>query len=424
MFKIFAPNFLVFTIYNCIIIDLLFIVFYKILKKLKMRQDFAVITTLICFLSIQDKLIIGGANYNTLAFIFFELGLYFILDSMINEWSSKKKVVVQSIALFLVFFTNQKLGVGYAISLIVFEIMLYGKKGTINIIKTMGLFALYSSIVMLIFYCKGNLYDFINICFLGMLDFKGNLKADDGALYLIIYLSAITLGVVSIKNIKDEFSKKNIKALMIFAIGSLVLCVPIFNTYHCKLPGILFVLLLIYSLYEAIKDMLEEDKSNEIINFIKTIIVVVFILCIPKYTIHIIQKHQYIVQDITSPYFGAILLEEYRDNIKVVTDYVKEQEAQGKDTYFVSNYAMYYVVETGKSHGYFDMLNRGNYGLNGDKNMIEKIKKMNNSIILVYNKDRSKYECYQMTTEIKEFIENNYKFIGELENYDVYEISN
>ena len=85
---------------------------------------------------------------------------------------------------------------------------------------------------------------------------------------------------------------------------------------------------------------------------------------------------------------------------------------------------MFYVIETGVSHDYFDMLNIGNYGINGDDNLIEKIKDMNNTVMLVYNKERSKYECYQITVKIKEYIESNYKCVGRVENYDVYEIEN
>ena len=425
MFSFLGPNFITFAIYNCIIVSSLFLIFYKILKVLKVKQVFAIIITLICFLSIQDKLIMSGANYNTLAFVFYELGILILLKDITNNEYNIRSNIIQGIMLFLVFFTNQKLLIGYGLALFVFELIYFKKKGIINLLQIAGVFILESLIALQIFYLRGNLYDFINICFLGIHDFKANLIADAvGPLYFIIYITSIIVSITLISRTEIERVKNNIELLLCFSVGSFALCFPIFNVYHCGLPGTLFLLLLMYSLYEGLIDLFEDKSFREVIKYVCIIIVVVFILCIPKYTMHIFINYDYIEKDPYSPYFGAILKEEFRTNIKNVTKYLQEQESQGKQTYIVSNYAMYYVIETGKSHDYFDMLNRGNYGINGDDKMIEKIKNMKNTIILVYNKERSAHECYQITVKIKDYIEKNYNCVGEVENYDIYVINN
>jgi hypothetical protein len=45
-------------------------------------------------------------------------------------------------------------------------------------------------------------------------------------------------------------------------------------------------------------------------------------------------------------------------------------------------------------------------------------------ILLVQNEEESEYEMYQFPKNVREFVYNNYKKIGILHNYDIYEIKN
>ena len=124
-----------FRIYNLILLTIMYLLCYVILKKLKIRKNLALMYTLL-ILMFTNKLWLGGTNYNILSFVFFELGILSLLKYNNNEKTKNKyfdKIqknidMVQGLILFLVIFSNHKLGFGYFLGLIVYYLIFSKKK--------------------------------------------------------------------------------------------------------------------------------------------------------------------------------------------------------------------------------------------------------------------------------------------------------
>ena len=99
IFEVFPANLLIFRTYNLIISTILYFLVYQILKALKVRKKLSLLYTLI-IIRYTYRIIEAGANYNILAYCFFELGVLLMLKMK----ESNKKDMWQGIILFLIFF--------------------------------------------------------------------------------------------------------------------------------------------------------------------------------------------------------------------------------------------------------------------------------------------------------------------------------
>ena len=69
----------------------------------------------------------------------------------------------------------------------------------------------------------------------------------------------------------------------------------------------------------------------------------------------------------------------------------------------------------------FDMFLKGNIGSKGEEGQIEKLEKKTNTIVLIMNK---KYQRnWQNPEKVREYIVNNWTKVGQIENFDIYEIN-
>ena len=159
----FGNNILVFRTYNLIISTIMYFLCYQIFKTLKINKRLSLLYTILIIMFTYG--IIGsGANYNILAYIFFELGVILILKMK----TSIKKDIVQGIILFLVFFSNQKLVAGYFVALVIYEIW---NKNIKSLIKELTVAAMLV-VVFFIYLCtQNNLHNFINYTILGIGEF-------------------------------------------------------------------------------------------------------------------------------------------------------------------------------------------------------------------------------------------------------------
>ena len=69
-----------------------------------------------------------------------------------------------------------------------------------------------------------------------------------------------------------------------------------------------------------------------------------------------------------------------------------------------------------------DLAFRGNLGLEGEQGLIQTVENQENAIILIDN-DEEFNKCSQDSMLAREYIKNNYNFIGEIEDFLIYERS-
>ena len=71
----------------------------------------------------------------------------------------------------------------------------------------------------------------------------------------------------------------------------------------------------------------------------------------------------------------------------------------------------------------FDLPLRGNLGKDGEKGLIEKIKKLNNTQILLLHETEDEKELYQFAYDVADYIRQNFTYIGQIDKFDIYEIN-
>lgn len=414
LFKLISPNYLVFRIYNLILFSIFYFLIYRLFRKLEISRVKS-LTYLILIFLIGIKLILIGANYNTLALIFVLIGILYNL----NQEKNKYETIIQGTILFLVFMAKQNIGILYLLGMIILNCVRY--KEMIKIIKE-SVKQVIIFIVMFGIYCiylalNHNLYNFFNYAFMGIFEFnESNMIFDN---YIIFWILEIIFAIVIIflinRKLKiDETIKNKITVLLSFAIPIMLLAYPIFNEIHIILSSIFMVITFIYFIDRILlKELMENKKIEKIFKVFNVICIIFF------FTLFILINATYITNinnNIFKPYYGGILKNE--ESIEKVVKYIQSEREKGIEVKFISHKANMYNNILKINNGKIDLPFYGNLGIDGVKGLIEEIKNMKNTNILI-GKEELKY---QEPKEVIDFIKNNYKKIGEIEEFYIYKI--
>lgn len=128
----------------------------------------------------------------------------------------------------------------------------------------------------------------------------------------------------------------------------------------------------------------------------------------------------YVPQD--SPFYGAIIDPKMRETIEEVGDYVQNND---KDTIVLSTYApLISLYLNDLDNGDYDLPLRGNLGSKGEKGLIEQIKELSNTQILILHETDEEKEIYQFVYDVADYIKQNYTYVGQVNKFDIYEIEN
>lgn len=447
-FKIFDNNIFVFRVYNLILATTMYLLCYIILKELKIRKLISLLCTLFIMLFTYN-LFLAGANYNILSFILFEFGILILLKSNNLEEANIKRNsnkinkytdFLQGLILFLIIFSNHKLGCGYFGGLVVYYIILNKEKKEIirSITKVILVNAVLFFIYAIYLYLNNNLYNFINYTVLGIIEFGNkNMKLGiqnvfSNIKYIsILLITLITNAIVrkslkklenmnkevKIEEYKIEEYKKNSNILIIFSICSIILIIPILNEYHIALCTILFLISIIYSLNFFILPILKEKSLTKVLIILNlAIIIIMGIKSIKDMTTYINELKN--IHN-TSPLYGGVLQEDLKKEIDEITNYIENQK---QDVIILSTYAPIYSIELNDlKNGVYDWALRGNLGKDGELGLIEKIKKLKNTQILLLDETEERKELYQFAYEAREYIENNMRYLGKIRNFNIYQ---
>lgn len=442
IFNIFGSNILVFRVYNLILFAIMYFLCYLTFKELKINKILSLMYTLLILL-FTYKLALGGANYNILAFIFFELGILTLLKyknkKKLNNKIQKNIDIIQGIILFLIIFSNHKLGFGYFCGLLIYYLIFSKSKKEIfiSISKVILINFLLFCIYGIYLYLNNNLYNFINYTILGIIEFGsknthvGIQDVLNNGLYIGIWIIVIITNIVIRKTLKKSENlnrekeenqkikeyKENSSILFIFSISSIILIIPILNEYHSALCTITFLISIIYSLNFLILPILEGKNITKIIVILNFVIILLMgIKSIRDMTVYVSELKNIPTE---SPMYGGILQEDLQNEINEVTRYI---ENQSQDVIILSTYAPIYSIQLNDlENGVYDWALRGNLGKDGELGLIEELKKLRNTQILLLDETEENKELYQFAYEAKEYIEDNMKYIGKIQNFNIYQ---
>lgn len=418
--SVFGDNFLVYKVYGIIIFEVIFLLQLNILRKLKVPTVRATVYVLLISLPFAKTLFPCGANYNNLAILFWLLGMNLIIkkdDLHVN-------IIEQGITSALIFATKQNIGIYYLMGLTIFTIYNYRKEIQKVVKKLFGTYAIFLAITMVwltILITQGEFKDFINYCFLGIGEFATNhfnFQDFNIVLYAIPIIAFIIAWFMKKKEklkLNDNFTKISI-FFACFTFTSLLIGYPIFNIYHIKLA---LIVPIVYCIYIAEQFVVNAKELFEL-NIIKKIIIgyISIALIVNIVYLGVTLSRGFYEVNYKEPYFSMFATKEMREKINEVTNFVKLKEKNSQKVIIFSEEANIYQILLGKNYQDFDLPLLGNWGYKGEEKVLEKIKNLEDTFILI--KDKSATE--QESKKIKDYIKENYNKTGEIADFEIYYI--
>ena len=335
---------------------------------------------------------------------------------------------MQKIMIFIIFLTYQKLGAAYFIAIIVYEII---NKDFKSLFKELFIAFLLLVIFLLYLYFNQNLYEFINYAILGMKEFGSKNWAIEGnifsiLLFLLIPILTLLSVIITTRTIKDKLNIENNQEIVykmyfsfIFAVFTYIIIIPIINVYHVFLASILMLISLMYIIDFLIKPIIEESSIKTVINTIIICIIIVFLINDGKGVYEYINSSKCTSKD--SPFYGVTINEELDNTLKNVGKYIQNND---KETIVLSTYApLISLYLNDLDNGEYDLPLRGNLGKDGEMGLIEKIKKLKDTQILLLHETEEEKEMYQFAYDVADYIKQNYAYIGQIDKFDIYEIN-
>lgn len=423
IFQILGANYFIYRIYATgIIYIILFLTIYKLLKILNIQKMNAMLYTMviagICLIVLLDP------SYNMLAIAMAMMGIIRIIK---NKDNSKKTNVIQGIIIFLTFMSKQNIGVFYIAGSIISQILL--NRNIKVIIKNIFIQLLTSAILLIAFLVylqiNDNLYGFINYTVLGIGEFANKNISYNISDILILLTELIISIVFIIVSTKEKIPFKKIERENIKVLGTMSICMnfiafPLCNTAHILIGSVIFCVLLVYILDLLIfRELLVGIKVNKIKKSLMLVIFITFLIISlinnSKYYKEITKDEYYFTKN--SPYYGSVATDETIKEIEEICKYIKEQNEKGIEVKVISYYSNLYMNILNKNNGAMDLPFYGNMGKDGENGMIEEIKKLRNTKILILTQDDI---LYQESKKVTGYIKENLEKEGEINRFSIY----
>ena len=427
-FHIFGDNILTLKIYNAVIFLLKYILTFALFRKFNVNKSLSALYTTV-FIIFDFSNILGEASYNMLAIDFILVGIILGTGTVLNGDGPKiqKKHFIynllQGFIIFLVFFTKQTLGIYYAIGIVAYELINYkfSKKFFISQLTKLLTFLPCLLISCLVMFFKGNLSEFINLCFGSILEFGSSNKMFEKSniSFLVFMLFTLCISIYILVKVKNlpEYARKNIKFLLCISVSLSLNMYPLINRYHVTMCLLFYYILFIYIIHSLLLcDFIKSKHTNLII--LTLFLILYFYYVHAGYTFLKQDKNKIFTFEKDSPFYGTYIDKVSYLQMNTISNYISFKKQQGTKVLVLSNEAAVYMVPLNINNGEFDMLLSGNLGYNGVQNTIDKISKMHNTEFLIFTDEEDCF--YQEPKEIREYIMNNYQEIGKLYNYSIY----
>ena len=377
------------------------------MKINKKNTIISILLTAYIYISLYSS----GANYNILAFIPILITILLMIQNKANYY-------IYGLLLLITILIKQNIGVYFGFGILLY--ILLEKKDIIKrclqvaIINILGI-----GIFLFILYKQNALYSFYYYAISGISSFSGsNTHIDYQAIIIILSIIGNFVMMYFIK--KADIKEKNeiidnIKIICCIGIPLVLTAYPIFNMYHIRLG--------VYVLWIGIVYILNIIVVQEIINnkLFKIILITILMLILIKETniILMIKKDYKLIQDRRSVYYGSILNEDVENKIKKVCEFITENEKKGINTIVLSQKANLYMLPLNKNNkDGMDFPFKGNLGKDDDIGLINRIKELKNTVILIVTDEKEIF--WQESMLVREYIQENLDKIGVIEEYDIY----
>lgn len=291
-------------------------------------------------------------GYNFLVFLLLII-LFYLLKYKNNS-------LIIGIVLGLIFCTKQTLGL-----VLFFPSLYYFFKDRRIFIKRLIGFLIPILIMMFSLLLLGGFKEFINLCFLGLFNF-GSSNVGIDVFYLILLILGIFYLLFKIYKNKRDYE---LYYLLLFGFISF----PIVDYFHVSL-------FLIGILYLICRDVKISDRFYKFIILFTAFFVVVSFIIENLYFNNKLRVYNY-------NHFSLSFIDiDYNNNVNNVTKYLSLYDSDSVYYLIRGSEAYFFKIINNKDITYYDLLNHGNYGYNGEDKIISNIYNLNSGSILVVDK--------------------------------------
>lgn len=419
IFYIFGDSYISFRIYNLITFSTFFTVIYILLKKIKISKINAFTYTLFFFI-FSKAIIPVGVNYNILACTFVVIGIVLELSER-----NIRNNMFSGVILFAIFMSKQNIFVYYFLAFFASNILKSIiekeslKKALKRILIIGAIFMMLLTIFVIILEINNQLYDFISYCFLGLQEFgQNNMSIGIGpAIFLTISIISILISIIILKTKEIDKKMKNVNyTLLPFAVTMLLGILPIINMYHVILAMYVSIILLIYNLHSIIIMFIKEKTMNKIATAL-SIIFILYNLSVCIYLgVEYIPSANYNAD--YYPYVGVKIDEKLANKINNICEYIEENEKNNIEVRIISQEANLYMNILKKNNKNTDLPFLGNLGKDGEEGLIKEVSDLKSGTKILISKENV---FWQESKRVREKIMNEYKRIGEVEDFYIYE---
>ena len=376
IFLLISNQYIMFIIGQCILITVMFYFLFK-------EYDKKAYYILIAMVGLKFS---GFASTYTFMCLFMMIILLYLED----KYSEKDYLIGFIIGLCVL--SKHTIGLFF-----VLPTLFYYFKNIKKIIRRIIGFLIPICIFIIYLLINKALFDFINLSFLGLFDF-GSKNGNKFSIWLVLSIIMFIISIIYyIKN-------KNIRNFYLLFTISFVL--PIFDICHFMFYVVCFVYMLLPSFKEV--------KKTQVILMIGLFIeLVVFntYMFYSEFKVSNYGKDPHLLG--RTDYKISI---DYNRNIN--KEYLKYRDKNP----IVLSYAKTYIdVINDNKIDYYNVFMYGNYGYNGTKTEINKIKKMHDKYFMIDKNNYNKKQKYdQFNKDICKYIMDNSKLVEETKYFYVY----
>jgi hypothetical protein len=287
-----------------------------------------------------------------------------LLYLMFIYYFKNKKYYISGLLLGLIFCTKQTIGI------VIFIPTIYYLFKNRKIFKQITIGYLIPILVLLIYLLLTKSFNnYINLCYLGLIDFGGTNSSINTYYFILFILGIIYLLYLIIKK-KDNY-------ILIYSLFFSIVSLPIIDYYHVSQ----FLIIVVFHLIDLTK------INTKYYKYIYCVLLVTTVMYV------FIEIDYFKPMRITNynHFTWIINNKDYSDRSKELLKYTSKLDKKtiylmrGSENYF------YKIIEDRKLD-YYDLPNYGNYGYNGNKKMLDKLKKEHDVYIVIdlkltFNKD-------------------------------------
>ena len=356
-------------ILNSIMITFIVVILYKDIGKR-------------CFSLIPIMLLYLVYSYNLLAFFLLIMIIY------IYQKDFKGRELLLALLVSFIFLTKQHIGICMFIPMMITNR---------NKLKSFIVFMIPVTMFCIYLIIHHAMYQFIDYCFLGLLDFGEN---NSYYSYLTFFwiIEVIYFGYLTIRS-------KFKNGISFYILSFLVICVPIFDHYH-------FSFCLVMFLYYILKKY--QFKSY----IYKYFFVMSFCYFLFSYVNSEVVSNFYINKNEDSFLYGRNTSNVLITDIDGISRYVYLHKDK-YDIYIFSANAYMIKLGLNMTLNQYDLINNGNMGYHGDKRIISDVKYQCDSrdCLFILDEDMT---GVQINGNIRNFVIDNYQYIEDIDNYQIY----